>query len=199
LETVGLTAGACQQRANLLCSILDMNFGELPFRSCMKSGSRMVFRYSSMHEKTLPDGSLRRRMELHPASHVPAPKGHGRPRTHSLREILNAVFCVLKSAVVNGTCCLTTSLQMAHRLPLLQKMAHRRYLGEYQPSHPQTPAGSLEQRSSEPSAGVEDSQGRSRAPRWAEKTEVTTAARRWTLDEMRRPILRAVPCRRVCK
>jgi putative transposase len=29
--------------------------------------------------------------------HLPAPKGHGRPRTHSLREILNAVFYVLKS------------------------------------------------------------------------------------------------------
>jgi putative transposase len=30
-------------------------------------------------------------------SHSPAPKGHGRPRTHSLREILNTVFYVLKS------------------------------------------------------------------------------------------------------
>jgi putative transposase len=29
--------------------------------------------------------------------HLPAPKGHGRPRTHDLREILNAVFYVLKS------------------------------------------------------------------------------------------------------
>ena len=29
--------------------------------------------------------------------HLPAPKGHGRPRTHSLREILNAIFYVLKS------------------------------------------------------------------------------------------------------
>ena len=28
---------------------------------------------------------------------MPAPKGYGRPRTHSLREILNAVFYVLKS------------------------------------------------------------------------------------------------------
>jgi putative transposase len=28
---------------------------------------------------------------------LPAPKGHGRPRTHSLREILNAVFYLLKS------------------------------------------------------------------------------------------------------
>jgi len=29
--------------------------------------------------------------------HVPAPKGHGRPRTHSLREILDAIFYVLRS------------------------------------------------------------------------------------------------------
>jgi Putative transposase of IS4/5 family (DUF4096) len=29
--------------------------------------------------------------------HVPAPKGYGRPRTHDLREILNAVFYLLKS------------------------------------------------------------------------------------------------------
>ena len=29
--------------------------------------------------------------------HMPAPKGHGRPRTHHLREILNAIFYLLKS------------------------------------------------------------------------------------------------------
>ena len=29
--------------------------------------------------------------------HMPAPKGHGRPRTHDLREIFNAVFYLLKS------------------------------------------------------------------------------------------------------
>jgi transposase len=29
--------------------------------------------------------------------HMPAPKGFGRPRIHDLREILNAVFYVLKS------------------------------------------------------------------------------------------------------
>ena len=29
--------------------------------------------------------------------HLPAPKGHGRPRMHSLREILDAIFHVLKS------------------------------------------------------------------------------------------------------
>src|SRR5918995_764061 len=29
--------------------------------------------------------------------HLPAPKGYGRPRTHDLHEILNAVFYLLKS------------------------------------------------------------------------------------------------------
>src|SRR5918912_2999877 len=29
--------------------------------------------------------------------HLPAPKGYGRPRTHTLREILNAVFYLLRS------------------------------------------------------------------------------------------------------
>jgi len=29
--------------------------------------------------------------------YLPAPTGHGRPRTHSLREILNAIFYLLKS------------------------------------------------------------------------------------------------------
>src|ERR687885_447070 len=28
--------------------------------------------------------------------HLPAPNGHGRPRTHSPREILNAIFYLLK-------------------------------------------------------------------------------------------------------
>jgi len=40
---------------------------------------------------------------------LPAPKGHGRPRTHSLREILNAVFYLLKRAVVSGAYFPTTS------------------------------------------------------------------------------------------
>jgi hypothetical protein len=48
--------------------ILRMNFAENPFRDCMKSGSQVVNRYSSMYEKTLPNRSLRCRMELHPAS-----------------------------------------------------------------------------------------------------------------------------------
>jgi putative transposase len=29
--------------------------------------------------------------------HLPSPKDHGRPRIHSLREILNAIFYLLRS------------------------------------------------------------------------------------------------------
>jgi transposase len=63
----------------------------------MKSGSRRVFRYSSRYEKEIPDGSIRCRMGNYIEPHLPAPKGHGRPRIHDLREILNAVFYLLKS------------------------------------------------------------------------------------------------------
>jgi hypothetical protein len=63
----------------------------------MKKGPQVVFRYSSRYEKTLPpNGSFRCPMDLHRTS--PArPKGHGLPRTHDLREILEAVFYVLRS------------------------------------------------------------------------------------------------------
>ena len=68
-------------------------FAEFYFRGCMKSGSRVVFRYSSTHEKVIPDGSIRRRMELHRAP--PArpqgmrtpqdPQSSGDPERHLLR------------------------------------------------------------------------------------------------------------------
>src|SRR3712207_6695695 len=63
----------------------------------MKSGSRRVFRYSSTYEKALPNRSIRRRMEPHREPHLPAANGYGRPRAHSLREILNAIFYLLKT------------------------------------------------------------------------------------------------------
>ena len=63
----------------------------------MKSGSRRVFRYSSTHEKVLPHGFIRCRMELHKASFART-QGTWTPQDpHSLREILNAVFYLLKS------------------------------------------------------------------------------------------------------
>jgi hypothetical protein len=51
-----------------------------------------------------------------------------------------------------------TYLEMAYRLSLFQSLAYRRHLGEDQLGHTRTPEGSLEEGSSEPSAGVVDSQ-----------------------------------------
>src|ERR687896_1392162 len=51
-----------------------------------------------------------------------------------------------------------TFLEMAHRLPLLQKMAYRWYLGKEQPSYPGTLEGATAEKPSEPSAGIVDSQ-----------------------------------------
>ena len=77
---------------------------------------------------------------------MPAPKGYGRPRTHSLREILNAVFYVLRSG------CQWRLLP--HDFPRWPTVYHYfrqwrigRHLGEDQPGHPPTLTGSPEQRS----------------------------------------------------
>jgi hypothetical protein len=51
-------------RCGLLCSIM----AKVQPRDCMKSGPRVVIRYSSRYEKALPDGSFRCPMELHRAS-----------------------------------------------------------------------------------------------------------------------------------
>src|SRR5215213_11086030 len=42
----------------------------------MKSGPQRLFRYSSRYEKALPDGSFRRRMELHRGKKVKGRKRH---------------------------------------------------------------------------------------------------------------------------
>jgi transposase len=47
-----------------------MNSANFAQRDCMKSGLGVVFRYSSTHEKEIPDGSIRRRMEIHRTPHA---------------------------------------------------------------------------------------------------------------------------------
>jgi hypothetical protein len=63
----------------------------------MKSGPRVVIRYSSSCMRKPYPTDLSDAEWNYVEPHMPAPKGHGRPRTHSLREILNAVFYLLKS------------------------------------------------------------------------------------------------------
>jgi hypothetical protein len=123
----------------------------------VKSGSRRVFRYSSTHEKDIPYGSIRRRMELHRTPHA-RPRGtrtaqDPQPSRDSRRPLLppeNRLPVVAPIA--------PRLPQVAHRLLVLQQMAYRRHLAEDQPCTPRTPQGALEARSLKPSAGVVDSQ-----------------------------------------
>jgi putative transposase len=118
--------------------------------------------------------------------HMPAPKGHGRPRVHDLREILNAVFYVLKSG------CQWRLLP--HDFPRWPTVYH--YFREWRID------GTWERinrairerlrvrlrRDPQPSAGVVDSQGRSRVPQWAVKSAAT-------MEESRSKALKASPAR----
>src|SRR3954451_24588982 len=108
--------------------------------------------------------------------HMPAPNGHGRPRTHSLREILNAIFYLLKSG------CRWRLLP--HDFPRWPTVYH--YFRKWRLD------GTWERinhalrerlrvrsgRDPKPGAGAVDSQGRSRAPGWAGKRGATMVARR---------------------
>jgi Putative transposase of IS4/5 family (DUF4096) len=143
----------------------------------MKSGSRRVFRYSSTHEKVLPDGFIRYPMEHHRASFA-RPTGHGRLRTHTLREIVNAVFYLLKSG------CQWRLLP--HDFPRWPTVYHyfRKWRLEMVPGSGST--GPSVNGCGFAWAGIHraqrghivDSQGSSRAPRYAGKRGVTIVARR---------------------
>ena len=77
----------------------------------MKRGSWVVVRYSSTHEKTFYPTDLSDAEWTYIEPHLPVPKGHGRPRIHSLREILDAIiFYVLKEVAASGAYSRTTFL-----------------------------------------------------------------------------------------
>src|SRR5687768_7748652 len=97
----------------------------------MKSGSRRVFRYSSTYEKDIPDGPIRCRMELHRApparpqrtrtAQDPRPSRDPERRLLPPKERLPVAPAPARLP------------QVAHRLLVLQEMAHRWHLGEDQP------------------------------------------------------------------
>ncbi len=72
-----------------------MNFPESTFRNRLKRGSEALARYPTEHEKSIPDRPLRCRVVLPRTSSV-RPKATGHHKMHGTREILNAVFYIVR-------------------------------------------------------------------------------------------------------
>ncbi len=66
--------------------------------------------------------------------HVPAPNKRGRPKTHTTRQILNAILYVLKSGC---------SWRMLPRDFVVREMAHRRDVGAVASGDPRAPADQI--------------------------------------------------------
>jgi putative transposase len=100
------------------------------------------------------------------AGHLPTPEHNGRPRVHSLREILNAVFYVLKSGCAWRL--------LPHDFPPWKTVYHYfrfwRLDGTWESMHAalRERAGVRLERTPQPSAGIVDSQSPSPAAsgRW---------------------------------
>jgi putative transposase len=103
--------------------------------------------------------------------HMPASKGHGRPRTHSLREILDAIFYVLRSG------CQWRLLP--HDFPRWPTVYHyfRKWRMDGTWERVNRALRVRLERDPLPSAGIVDSQS-VRATGVAENSAVTTVARR---------------------
>jgi transposase len=72
------------------------NVVESSFRDCPKRCLERVARYSTEHEKSIPNRPLRCRMVLHRAP-PPSTQSPRTPQLHTLREILNAIFYIARS------------------------------------------------------------------------------------------------------
>ncbi len=141
---------------------------KVELRNCLKRGSDTVARYPTEHEKSIPETDLSDAQWSCLEDHLlPAPKTTGRPRLlHGVREILDAIFYVLRLAAAPGSCAWRLRLAalaqrlpaLEDRLPLLPPLALGRNLGEDQ-------YGAIRQRlrvrlgrDPQPSAGSVDSQ-----------------------------------------
>ena len=110
--------------------------------------------------------------------HLPTPKGPGRPRLHPLREeILDAIFYI----VARSGCAWRL---LPNDFPPWKTVHHYLRMWRKDGTWERVHAALRERlrvrkkRDPEPSAGVVDSQGRSRAPAWEAISVVTTGARR---------------------
>jgi hypothetical protein len=147
------------------------------WRDCMKSGSRVVIRYSSTHEKDIPDGSFRRRMELLRASHASSQRIRTAQGPRSSRDPKRRLLLRPQKRLPVAP----TAARLSYRWPTLYHYFRKwRIDGTWERIN-RAIRERLRVRSGrdpQPSAGVVDSQGRSRAPGWAQKIAVTTEARR---------------------
>ncbi len=109
-------------------------------------------------------------------SYLPTPKADGRPRLHSLREILDAIFYVLKSGCAWRL--------LPHEFPPWKTVYHYfrswRLDGTWERMHAalRKRVRVRLKRDPQPSAAIVDSQSRSRPRAWAAKSAVTTGPRR---------------------
>src|SRR5215207_5972672 len=112
--------------------------------------------------------------------HLPVPEAHGRPRLHTLREVLDAIFYI-----VRGGCAWRLRLaavaprlpSLEDRLPLLPLLASGWHLGEDALSPTQARTGAHGPRSRAERLKWWTA-SRSRPPAWAEKSAVTMGPRR---------------------
>src|SRR5215212_10990065 len=132
----------------------------------MESGSRRVFRYSSTHEKEIPDGFIRCRMEIHRAPPASLQRARAAQDPQPSRDPQRRLLPAKERLPVAPTA--PRLPQVAHRLLVFQEIATRRCLGEDQPGHPRAPQGPPEkgpstQRGGGLTIGEEHRGGRGRA------------------------------------
>src|SRR5215204_5561621 len=129
----------------------------------MKSGPPVVIHYSSTHEKTISNKSSRCRMELYRASHASPQRAWTSQDPQSSRDPERRLLPPKERLPVAPAPARLP--QVAHRLPLLQTMALREGTWERINRAIRERLRVRLGRDPQPSAGIVDSQGRSRAPR----------------------------------
>jgi hypothetical protein len=122
----------------------------------MKKARLVVVRYSSMHEKTLPNGPFRCRMELHRTSHAASFRTWPTADPQPPRDPRGDLLHLEKRLPVASTPARLSS--MAHCLLLLWKMAHREGAWEKINRAIRERLRVRLKRDPKPSAGVVDSQ-----------------------------------------
>ncbi len=122
----------------------------------MKRGCWVVVRYSSTHEKTIPNRPLRRGMEVHRASHADSQGAWAAEDSQPTRDPKRNLLRPKKWLPVAHASARLSS--MAYRLSLLQNLAHREGTWERINQAIRERLRVRLNRNPQPSAGIVDSQ-----------------------------------------